>query len=115
MLRYLKEIVIFVIQLLIFYIFPLFVKQINPIGTVIFIILSVFVLSFLLGLISKEKIKSAYPIIISVLFIPSVYIYYNESALIHAVWYFAISTLGMVLGMILRKIIRKKLKKGKNK
>lgn len=50
------------------------------------IILATFVLSVILGAISANKIKLLYPIVIAVLFIPSVFMYYNESALIHEVW-----------------------------
>lgn len=113
MLRYIKEIVILVLQLLMFYLFPLFSNNIGPIGMVILIIVSVFVLSFVLGLISKERLKIVYPILISVLFIPSVYIYYNDSALVHTLWYFVLSTIGMICGMIVRKMIRNKFKKEK--
>ena len=34
------------------------------------------------------------------LFIPSVFIYYNESALIHSLWYFISSGTGMIVGSI---------------
>ena len=62
---------------------------------------------FVLGCISKEKIKYLYPVIISILFIPSVFIYYNESALIHAVWYLVISCIGMIVGVVINFISSK--------
>lgn len=105
--RYLKEIIILLLQLFMFYIFPLFAGPTDAMGMVLLIILSTFVLSFVLGCISKEKIKYLYPVIISILFIPSVFIYYNESALIHAVWYLVISCIGMIVGVIINFISSK--------
>ena len=102
--RYIKEIIILVIQMFMFYIFPLFMYLYEPIGTVMMILMITFALSVLLSIISKNKIKYLYPIIISLLFIPSVFIYYNESALIHSIWYLVTSIVGIILGEIIYKI-----------
>lgn len=59
--KYSKEIIILFIQLLIFYIFPLFMYLYEPIGTVMIIILATLILSILLSIISKNKIKHLYP------------------------------------------------------
>ena len=106
--NYLKEIIILIIQLLVFYLLPLFAGPTDAMGMVFLIILSVFILSLILGTISNQKIKYLYPLIISILFIPSVFIYYNESALVHAVWYFVISYIGLLIGTIINLIINKK-------
>ena len=106
--KYLKEIIILIIQLLVFYVLPLFAGPTDAMGMVFLIILSVFVLGLILGIISNKKIKYLYPLIISILFIPSVFIYYNESALVHAVWYFVISYIGLLIGSIINLIINKK-------
>ena len=63
--------------------------------------------NMLLSCISKNRIKYLYPVIISILFIPSVFIYYNESALIHSVWYLVISSIGMIIGLIINFISSK--------
>ena len=105
--RYLKEIIILLLQLFMFYIFPLFAGPTDMMGVVLLIILSTFLLSFVLGCISKERIKYLYPVIISILFIPSVFIYYNESALIHSIWYLVISSVGMIIGLIINFISSK--------
>jgi len=102
-----NEIIILLLQLSIFYIFPLFAGSTNAIGMVFLILLATFILSVILASISKEKWKYFYPIIISILFIPSVFIYYNESALIHAIWYFVDSVIGLLLGSMIHKIIHK--------
>ena len=95
------------IQSAVFYLIPLFGMNENPMGMVLLIILLTFVLSLILGAVSKEKIKYLYPIVISVLFIPSVFIYYNETALIHALWYLVVSAVGMAIGALINKAVSK--------
>ena len=100
--RYLKEIIILIIQLIMFYLFPLTAGPTDVMGMIIILIMSVFILSIIIGALSKEKIKYLYPIIVAILFIPSIFIYYNESALIHALWYLIISCIGLLIGVILK-------------
>lgn len=106
--KYVKEIIILLIQLLIFYMLPLLAGPTDAMGMVFLILLSTFVLSILIGGISNEKVKYLYPVVIAMLFIPSVFIYYNESAFIHSVWYFVVSTIGMLIGTIANKLIGKR-------
>ena len=106
--KYLKEIVILIIQLFMFYIFPLFAGPTDVMGMVFLIILATLVLSLVIGSISNEKVKYLYPIIVAVVFVPSVYIYYNESAMIHSVWYFVVSTVGLFVGAIVHRAFGKK-------
>ena len=108
--KFIKEIIILLIQLFMFYIFPLFAGPTDAMGMVVLLILTTFILSIIIGSVSKEKIKYLYPIIISILFIPSVFIYYNESALIHSIWYLVISTIGLLVGTIIYKLTNKKIK-----
>jgi len=58
----------------------------------------------LLGALSNEKIKIFYPVITAISFIPTVFIYYNDSALIHSVWYLVVSAVGMGLGMLVKRV-----------
>ena len=104
----LKKIIILLIQLFMFYIFPLFAGPTDTMGMVLLILLSTLLLSIIIVTISKEKIKYLYPIIIAVLFIPSVFIYYNESALVHSIWYLVISIIGVIIGIIIN-VIRKSI------
>ena len=104
--KYLKEIVILFIQIFMFYIFPLFMYLFEPIGMVILILFTTIILSMLLAIISKNKIKYLYPIVISILFIPSVFIFYNESALIHCIWYLVVSISGLLIGSIIKLIMK---------
>ncbi len=102
--KYIKEIIILIIQLFMFYIFPVLAGPTDIMGMVLLIIIFTFILSIIIGAISKEKIKYFYPIIISILFIPSIFIYYNESALIHSVWYLIVSIVGLIIGTIIYKL-----------
>ena len=97
--KYSKEVIILLIQLLMFYVYPLLGEKNNPFGMVLMIVLVTFILSIIAGRIMEDKVKYLYPIVISVLFIPSVFIYYNESVLIHSVWYLVISFIGIRLGI----------------
>lgn len=106
--KYLKEIITLLIQILIFYIFPLFAGPTDIMGMVVLMLLATLVLSLILTIISKEKIKYLYPLVVAIIFIPSIFIYYNESALIHSLWYFVSSLLGTILGIITNKVFSKK-------
>lgn len=45
--------------------------------------------------------------LVSVLFIPSVFIYYNESALIHSIWYLVISSVGLLAGVFMQHFVKR--------
>ena len=102
--RFFKEIIILVIQLFMFYIFPLFAGPTDAMGMVVIILFATFMLSIIIASISKEKIKYLYPIVVAIVFIPSVFIYYNESALIHSIWYLVDAAIGIVIGSIINKL-----------
>ena len=102
--KYLKEIIILIIQLFMFYVFPLFAGPTDAMGMVLLILIVTFLLSIIITSISNNKVKYLYPIIISLLFIPSIFIYYNESALIHSIWYLVDSTIGLLIGLIIYKL-----------
>ena len=65
------------------------------------LLLSTFVLSFLMGCFSRNKLKFTYPIVPALLFVVTIPIYYNASALIHAVWYLVLSALGVLIGSLM--------------
>lgn len=104
---YLKEIIILSIQLFMFYLYPLFAIKIDPIGMVLIMLFVTTLLSLIIGIISNKKMKYLYPLVISLLFIPSVFIYYNESALVHSLWYFVVSSFGLFLGIIISKVFKR--------
>ena len=112
--KHTKELIILILQLIMFYLFPLTAGPTDAIGMVVLIILATFVLSLILGSISENKLRFIYPLLVAILFIPSVFIYYNETALIHSVWYLVISALGMISGLLIRFIV-KTIGSGKDK
>jgi len=99
--QYIKEIIILILQLFMFYIFPMFAGPTDAIGMVFLIWISTIILAMILAIVSTKKIKYLYPLVIAILFIPSVFIYYNESALIHSLWYLVSSSIGMIVGSIM--------------
>ena len=100
--KYLKELIILLIQMLLFYLFPLFSGPTDTMGMIVIMLIVTLILSIIIGLISK--VKNAYPIIISILFIPTIFIHYNESALIHTLWYLVSSISGIIIGTIILKL-----------
>ena len=60
---YLKEKIIILIQLFMFYIYPFFMGPTDAMGMVFIILVTTFILSILMGIISKIKIKYLYIII----------------------------------------------------
>lgn len=105
--KYLKEVLVLFIQLLLFYIFPMTAGPTDVMGMVLIIIVMTFVLSFIMGLFSSKKIKYFYPLVCSIIFLPSVFIYYNETAFVHSIWYLVISSIGLIIGGIISTLIRK--------
>lgn len=113
--KYLKEIIILALQMLLFYVFPLTAGPTDAMGMVLLIICGTFLLSLLLGLFSKNNIRFLYPLLISILFIPSVFIYYNESALVHALWYLVIGYAAMlpsIIILLIKTLLKHKPQKG---
>ncbi len=105
--RYIKESIILLLQIIFFYISPLFTAPDQIIGLIFLITLATGVLSLVMGLMSKEKIKFIYPILTAVLFIPTIFIHYNNSALIYIAVYFIISSLGVGIGTAIRMLFKK--------
>ena len=96
-----KEIIIGILQLLLFYVLPLFAGPTDAMGMVFLIIVGTFILS-------NNKIKYFYSVFTSIIFIPSVFIYYNESALIHSVWYLVVASIGLFIGSSICKSLNRK-------
>lgn len=105
--RYLKEGIILILQLFMFYIFPLSAGPTDAMGMVLLILMATIVLSIVLGAISGSKLKFLYPAVTAVVFIPSVFIYYNDSALVHALWYLVVSAVGLSVGALIHLLFRK--------
>ena len=103
--KYIKELIILIIHLMVFYLLPLTAGPTDAMGLVVLIILLTFVIPVILGLISRNRIKYLYPFVIAILFLPSVPLYYNESALIYSVWLLVDSMIGVAFGSAQYKLI----------
>ena len=98
--KYTRELVLLLLQLLLFYVYPCFAESAGPMGMVLIILIATFLLSFLAGILCRSKLKYLYPAAAALLFIPSVFIHYNESALVHSLWYLVVSAVGLLIGLL---------------
>ncbi len=103
-----KESVVIFIQLLVFYVLPLFTPKGQEMGLILFVVVATLILSSIFGFISNNKLKYFYPIFISVLFIPSIFIYYNDSAFIYVFWHLLEAYLGLLIGVGIKFLITNK-------
>lgn len=86
-----------------FYVFPLLIQDT---GSGMFILLFgipmiCFVVSFIYGI--KNSFHWLFPLLVMLLFIPSIFIFYNESASIYILVYGVISIIGNFIGSLLCK------------
>ena len=103
--KYLLELIAVIINTGLFYILPLFAGPTDAMGMVVLMILYTMLLSFILGCASGNWIRFLYPLVIAIVFIPSVYIYYSGGALIHSVWYLVVSYISMLEGFGIRMLV----------
>lgn len=109
--KYAKEAGILLLQLLVFYAYPAYAIPIDPMGAVVIMLFVTLVLSLLLGILSRKAVRWVYPAAIALLFLPTVPIYYNSSALVHALWYLVVSAVGLMFGSGIAALGRKLRKK----
>lgn len=100
--KYWQQLAIAAAQIFMFYLFPLLAKPLGAMGTVLVMLLAAFVLAMLAGRKMPGKVKILYPVFVAVLFVPSVFLYYNESALVQAAWYLVTASAGVLAGTLLR-------------
>lgn len=110
--KYIKELIIAVLQVLLFYAYPAYAFRIDAMGAVLIMLFVTVVLSLVLGLISRSSLKWGFPTACALLFLPTVPIYYNSSALVHALWYLVVSAVGLGCGSGVAALVRKLRKKG---
>lgn len=103
--KYTKELLIFLLQLTVFYITPLCAGPTDMMGVVLLIVIATLTTSLFVGILSTEKVKYFYPAAIAVTFIPCVFLYYNSSALVHTLWYFGVSVIGLATGIVIQKLL----------
>ena len=106
--RYRKECILLGLQICLFYIFPLTAGPTDAMGMVFLIIVGTFAIACFLGMLSGLKWKWAWPVLAALLFLPTVPVYYNISAAVHALWYLVISGIGLLFGWFIRKLFKMK-------
>lgn len=103
--KYLPKIIIILLQIFVLYLFPLAFKYIDQIIVIVGIFLAVFGLSMMIVIVSKNKIKYFYSILVSIMYVTSIPLFYNDSAFGNVMWYFAISSGGLLLGFLIDKFV----------
>ncbi len=98
-----KYIIYIAVLLLAYYVSPLIIKDTGSAMFVLLLLVPIvnFVLSFIYGV--KCKFNIIYPLISGILFIPTIFIYYNSTATFYIVVYIVISLVGLLLGRIFYK------------
>ena len=93
---------ILIVQLLVFYVLPIFaMEHKSSNGMIIIVILATFMLALGIGGISKNRIKYYYPIITALVFIPAIYVYSTEFVLVHTLYLLADAFLGVLIGHVI--------------
>ena len=105
--KYIKETIIWILQLFMFFIFPFFGGPTDGMGIVVVLIFSTFVLSLLMGALSDIKVNYFYPLEVAVVFFMSVGIHYDVSDSIQSLWYLVISAVGIAIGSLINLAVKK--------
>ena len=93
-----------IVIILAFYVLPAFI---NDTGTGIFFLIILtpiicFVTSIIYGI--RHSFNLIFLLIIMILFIPTIFIFYNESAAVYVLIYSIIATIGNLLGSLIKKM-----------
>ena len=96
-----------IINFFVFYLSPLLMRDTG--GGVLVLLMEIPVLCFIISLVYgiKNRFDFWYPLLTTLLFLPTIYIFYNESALIYVVWYGMDAVIGSLLGGTIVKLIFK--------
>ena len=87
------------IILVVFYLLPIVIQGMGSAMLILLIAIPVicFVCALLYG--TKNGFNIIFPIVVGLLFIPSLFIFYNETAWVYSVAYLVISLIGNLIGM----------------
>ena len=102
--KYSKEIIVFVFQVMVFYLIPFTAGPTDGLGLVVVLWFATLLLSIVFGLVSQKKRKIIYPFVVAIVFIPTVFIHYNYTAFGHVIWYLIDSYLGVGIGSLIKMI-----------
>ena len=92
-----------VVTLMDFYLLPLLIKDTGSAMMILLVVVPLicFVCSMLYG--AKNSFHWLYAMTVAILFIPTIFIFYNSSAWVYIVGYSLIALIGNVIGMIIYK------------
>ena len=96
-----------IINFFVFYLSPLLIRDTG--GGMFVLLMEIPVLCFIISLVYgiKNRFDFWYPLLTTLLFLPTIFIFYNESALIYVVWYGMDAVIGSLLGGTVVKLIFK--------
>ena len=102
--KYLKEFVIAIIETALLFLFPLI-----PIGNKDAHIILLLVITLIVGIvgvaISDKKLKFLFPVLTTILVIPTMFMYYEPRVYGNIFWMFVFSLLAVIIGEVLRLIV----------
>lgn len=98
-----KNWIYYFIILIAFYIVPILIKDTGSGMFILLIVIPLITLitSLIYGL--RNTFDFIYPLLIAILFIPTLFIYYNTSAWVYVIAYSMIAVMGELLGKTLQK------------
>ncbi len=100
-----EKLFIYVLYLILYLVVPIIIRDT---GSAIIILLCIHpLITFLISSIYgyRYSFDFLYPISVGILFIPSIYIYYNESAWIYVFGYLCLAFIGEAFGFAIRKFV----------
>lgn len=106
--KYIKEVVLLILQAAAFYVGPLFLVISESKTPPFSLIIASMAISGIIGLLADKKIKLVFPLATAILFAPTVFIYYDQTSLIYILWVFLFTSIGMFMGSYGSRIIANK-------
>jgi hypothetical protein len=102
--KYLKELIIAGIELALIFLFPLI-----PMGNKDAHIILIMALTLIVGIIgvaiSNKKIKFLFPVLATVMVVPTMFMYYEPRVYGNIFWMFVFSLLAVIIGEVLRLVV----------
>lgn len=105
--RYANALLPVIGQIALFYLFPLCAKPLGAIAAVVLMLAGTLIPAGLIGWLIKSPLRFAWPPAVALLFLPTIPLYYNHTALIHALLYFVLAFAGVGMGALLRLLADK--------
>lgn len=98
-----KNWIYYLVILIAFYIVPMLIKDTGSGMFILLIVIPLITLITSLIYALRNTVDFIYPLIVAILFIPTLFIYYNNSAWIYIFVYSMIAVIGELLGKTLQK------------